>query len=333
MITHSKPYTEFSDAKSIYSLIGQGQLSVGSSEDEALRRLSAKWDYAYSGFTGNGSQSLFLILKAMGIGEGDEVIMPTYVCDKVYYSIQSTGATPVLCDNETPWLIGPESARKAITKRTKAVILVHLFGINAWHAGWEQFPLPIIEDHCQSLGFNSLEEPIKGNGIASFTSFHGTKPLGIGEGGAWFTNNENLMQEIKAVSKQNALITKGTVYSRALLLQQTERLPFYTAERMRIAAYYLSNLPEEWLGAIKGYSSHMYFRFTIQKDGIFEEIKIKAEHQGVQIRKGMDTLLHQKFNVKGHFQKAENDFERTISLPIYPGLSKKMLDLVIHAIS
>src|SRR6185369_15632781 len=170
----SKPWITNEDIEAVSRSL-QG-LMIGQADTTAeFESLIAEWVVGQGGVAvGSGTAAILLALKTLGIKEGDEVVLPTYVCHSVAEAVVASGAKPILCNVGENWVMTPESLALHLTSKSKAIIVPHLYGIYADIAGFKQFGLPIIEDCAQALG-RSRSHPIKGD-IAVF-SFHPTKCL------------------------------------------------------------------------------------------------------------------------------------------------------------
>lgn len=154
----------------------------------------------------SGTDALFLVLKALGIGEGDEVITVGHTFHATIEAIKWNGATPVLVDVGEDGMMDIEAFKKAITEKTKAVIPVHLMGDmvdmqklrdNNWNP-YSKSHIKIIEDACQALGSEFNGHKAGSRGVAGAFSFFPAKILGAyGDAGAVTTNDENLYNELK----------------------------------------------------------------------------------------------------------------------------------------
>ncbi len=282
-------------------------------------------------FTGNGTQAQMLILKSLGIGAGDEVIIPTYVCDKVWKGVASIGATPVLCDVGENGVMNSVEIESKITPKTKAIILVHIFGINAWNDDLRQFNLPIIEDICQSFG---SVKPLQRTGTYTdyaFTSFHGTKAMGLGEGGMLFVNNETQFAKIKELKSTLGFITSGTDMLAAIGISQFNRYPGGLEIRNKIAEKYINQIPGElnqWANSIV--QNSMHFRYVLKSDKNWENIQQAYLLHGIHVRKGVDSLLHRQYGfADDNFPVATRLFNQAVSIPILPQLSETDTDKIV----
>jgi perosamine synthetase len=165
--------------------------------EEFQRTFAAYHGRRFGIMTPNCTTSIHLIMTALGIGPGDEVIVPECTWIASAAPITYLGATPVFCDiDPVSWCLSPESVKKAITPRTRAIVAVDLFGnmpeLEALQAIADDAGIPLLEDAAEAVG-STLHGRRAGNfGIASFFSFHRTKTITTGEGGMLLLDDEAL---------------------------------------------------------------------------------------------------------------------------------------------
>jgi perosamine synthetase len=168
-------------------------------EIEFAKKVGVKYAIAMN----SGTATLHCALKALGVGEGDEVITPALTVIMDTTAIFHANAIPVYCDvNPNTLCLDPEDLKKKITKKTKAIITVSLYGMPPDYDKIKEVAcgIPIIEDNAQSL-FNTYEERTIGNfGVFASYSFENTKLLSCGEGGILVTDNENLAREARKIA-------------------------------------------------------------------------------------------------------------------------------------
>jgi len=147
----------------------------------------------------NGTDALTIALRAMGVGPGDEVIVPSFTFYASAEAIAPTGATPVFCDiDPDTFCVTPETVKAVITPRTKAVIAVHLFGNVAPVAQIEALGVPVLEDAAQAAGTTSPAGRPGTLGAAATFSFFPSKNLGcFGDGGAVTTNDDAIAERVR----------------------------------------------------------------------------------------------------------------------------------------
>lgn len=150
----------------------------------------------YAQLTSSGTSALTTALSALGIGYGDEVIMPTFTFVASFESLLSVGAIPVLVDVNETLTLNPDAVRKAITPKTKAVMPVHMCGamadVDALLAICKEHNLILLEDACQSIGASYKGKFLGTIGDAGTFSFDFVKIITCGEGGAIMTNREDV---------------------------------------------------------------------------------------------------------------------------------------------
>jgi dTDP-4-amino-4,6-dideoxygalactose transaminase len=309
-------------------------LSQGPVTAELERELAQYLNKNFALFTGNGSQAQALILMAKGVGPGSEVILPSYVCHKVYSAIEITGATPVLTDIGDNWVMTPAEVKKAITSKTKAIILPHVYGINAWTEEFNDFGIPVLEDICQSLGHNNAAFRTGTYTPFAFTSFHGTKPMGAGEGGMMFVNDETLFHKILEIRESNPLITDGNELVAAVALSQFKRYNSILNRRKEIAEFFMNSInPELWQNMKMVSEKSMYFRFLLKSTRPFESIKQEFYKRGIHVRKGVDNLIHREIGLSDNlFPNSTRAYETTVSIPLLPQLTHDQLLSVTDAV-
>src|SRR5438132_12732052 len=153
MIHHSRPTLNEDDAQRVARVVRGGQLAQGpevaSFEGELARLLGAAGAAAVS----SGSVGLELALRTLAVGPGHEVIVPTYACDAVYHAVTRCGATPVLADAD-PETLGPaaKDVARRLTRRTRAVVVVHPFGLGLDLDEFLALGVPVVEDCAHAIG-------------------------------------------------------------------------------------------------------------------------------------------------------------------------------------
>lgn len=305
---------------------------------------------------GNGLDALVLILKSYDIGEGDEIIVPsnTYIATALAVSI--VGATPIFVEpDEKTFNIDINKIESKITKYTKAIIVVHLYGQPC-----DMFPIiklskkyniKIIEDNAQSQGasYNGVRTGALGD--AAGTSFYPTKNLGaLGDGGAITTNDDGLARKAKILrnygsNKKYYNEFKG-INSRldevqaSLLRVKLTYLNKWNIERDLIAENYIKNITNKKIVLPHKNSNikHVWHQFVIKTD-------YRDELQRHLDSNNIETMIH--YPIPIHMQKAYVEFfefcgklpiaeslsNEILSLPIYPGLTKEAQKHIIDIIN
>ncbi|MDP9067826.1 MAG: DegT/DnrJ/EryC1/StrS family aminotransferase [Actinomycetota bacterium] len=333
MISHSKACITEDDNAAVTAALESGLLAAGTKRTAFETALRESLGMTTATATDSGTSALFLLLKALKIGRGDEVIVPTYVCHAVRDAIVSTGACAVLCDVSSDWCLNVESVRGRLSSATKAVVAVHMFGISAGLDELIRLGVPVIEDLAQALGGRDDGVMLGRRGIAAFCSFNATKLLCTGEGGMAVTSDRSVGEQLRnAPTGAGSSLCKMSDLQAVLGLAQLSRYPEFLARRQQLAEFYfeeLAGLPLDLPHHVRHRS--IFFRFPVQVDGKFEALRREFERRGVHVRRGVDALLHREFPDATYFEGAEQCFSRTLSLPLYPALSDNEAERVVEA--
>jgi dTDP-3-amino-3,4,6-trideoxy-alpha-D-glucose transaminase len=168
---------------------------VAAFEDE----LAAYCGVPYAVGVANGTDAITIVLQAMGVGPGDEVVVPSFTFYASAEAIVPTGATPVFCDIDSDsYCVTADTVRAALTPRTKAVLAVHLFGNIAPISEIEALGVPVLEDAAQALGSDSVAGRPGSLGAAATFSFYPSKNLGaFGDGGMIVTPDERIAEQAR----------------------------------------------------------------------------------------------------------------------------------------
>jgi perosamine synthetase len=331
IIAHSKPLLAAEDQKAIETVLKSGMVGEGDLVREFERAVSKYLGLTEGVATCSGTDALFLALKSLGIGDRDKVIIPTYVCRSVWNAVRATGAEAVLCDIGEDWCVNEDSVKRHMTRRTKAIVVVHTFGIMADVAPICKLGIPVIEDSCQALGARWDGRMAGTFGDFCVLSFHATKLLTTGEGGMVLANDKRWLSRLRNLKQEKEM--RNVVHYRkplsdlqaALGLSQLARYEDFLKRRRLIADYYfthLRTLPVELPYHIRHRS--IFFRFPLRIRGHFEALRLLFDEEGIQVRRGVDTLLHKMFaGDSDRYPVAQKYYAETLSIPLYPALKTK----------
>ncbi len=302
---------------------------------------------------GNGMDAIYLILRGLEIGAGDEVIIPSHTFIATVLAVKYAGATPVFCEvDESNFLTNPDLIEERITKKTKAVIAVHLYGqtadMDVINAIARKHGLYVIEDAAQAHGATYHGKRAGSLGDAAAFSFYPGKNLGaLGDGGAVTTSNLQLGAKIHALccygSSEKYVHNFAGMNSRldemqaAFLRIKLRQLESWTIERRKIAQIYLDRIhnPKITLPIVMNMNNHVWHLFVIcseERDKLQQYLK---QH-------GIGTVIHYPIpmhlqgaladlNCKlGDFPIAEKLAKTVLSLPLYIGMQEDEIDYVIN---
>lgn len=205
--------------------------------------------------TGSGTLALEVLLLALGVGPGDEVIVPAWTFVAPAAAVRRVGAIPVLCDVDIDtWTVDPQAARSAITPATKAIIAVSLLGHAAKIDELLETGVAVIEDAAQAHGGTYMGRPSGSLGLASVFSFHANKSISTGEGGCVAMDDEDLAEQVRLIVNHG--MTSARPYwhdvvgtnarmsnlAAAFGVAQAQRWTELTRGRQQVAARYRSEL-------------------------------------------------------------------------------------------
>jgi len=334
-IPHSKPGLEEQDWVAVLETFASGQIAQGSKCHEFEAAIADFLEAEGAVATGSGTTALFLALMALDVRPGDEVILPTYVCRSVYDAVLWSGASPVLCDIGEDWCLDAATVHLHLTKRTKAIIAVHMFGLAADLHALQTFGVPIIEDCAHALGGSLDGRKLGTIGAFGIYSFHATKLLTTGEGGMVVAGDRAHLDRLRRPAASDGIVYRFPLsdLQAALGLSQLRRFDGFLQRRQAIAATYLSEL-DDLPVTLPTHLRHrsIFFRFPILTGDPFLELQAAFQAKGIQIRRGVDQLLHRLLGLNpAKFPGAERQFEATLSLPIYPALTDAEVGRIVAA--
>ena len=310
----------------------------------------------------NGTDALQIALMACGLQPGDEVITPSYTYIATVEVIELLRLKPVYVDvDPNSFCLLPDEVEKAITSKTKAIIPVHLYGHSAPMdeivSIAKKHNLRVIEDNAQAIGADYNGSVISGKtgtlGDIGCTSFFPSKNLGcFGDGGAIFTNNDELANKLKQYANhgQGERYHHDTIgvnsrldsIQAAILRIKLRQLDNYTAARQSVAKYYtaaFAEFDELETPVIESYTSHVFHQFTIKSHGINRDELIKhlaSKNIPAMIYYPIPSHLQKAYYTdqfpKGSLATTEDLCTRVFSLPIHTEMTEEQLELITSSV-
>ncbi|QTX31892.1 DegT/DnrJ/EryC1/StrS family aminotransferase [Aminithiophilus ramosus] len=341
-------------------------------DEAALRVLASGWyvlgkeleafEQTFASFIGtsycvglnSGLDALTLGLRAMGIGPGDEVIVQANTYIATVLAISENGATPVFVEPDSFYGIDPARIEEAITRRTKAIMAVHLYGqpcdMESLTALSQKHGIPLIEDCAQSHGA-SFRGCITGSfGSLGCFSFFPTKNLGaFGDAGAIVTDDKVLAEKLRMLrnygSRKKYYNEVCGVNSRldelqaALLQVRLKHLEEILQERTTIAEYYMNHITNDAiiLPKTRPQARHVWHLFVIETESR-DTLQHYLEQEGIQtqIHYPVPPHLSQAYAhlgfPEGSYPLTERIAKRTLSLPLYNGMTEGEMDQVCRTV-
>lgn len=295
----------------------------------------------------NGTVTLHLILKALGIREGDEVIIPTLTYVATANAVAECGATPVFVDSDPKtWNVDPGAIEKAITPRTRAIIPVHLYGLACDMAAItdisQRFCIPVVEDAAEAHGAKSGGKRVGSIGKAGSFSFFGNKIITSGEGGMIVTDDEELYRRMTALRAQGidpnrrywhimrAYNYRMTNMQAALGLAQLEKISWHLAQRQRVAEVYKKLIKEKLDGyatiqKVNAPESHVYWM-----NSILLTDKVKKSRDQIMAEMEAKNIEMRPLFYPMHIMPPYRD--ESAACPIAEKLSSRGINLPSHAL-
>lgn len=345
-IPHSKPSLGPEELRAVTEVLRSGQITAGPMVAQFERGVAA-----YIGLHGgvavsSGTVALELALRALGVGHGDNVILPSYVCSALWLAVQRVGAQARLVDiNPTTYNLDPQKVRKARTSRTRAVIVPHMFGLPADLTSLQALDIPLIEDCAQTLGAMEQGRAVGSVGTLTVCSFYATKLLCTGEGGMVLSSDEALLERVRALREYDKAPSlnsaagncKLTDLQAAIGVAQLNQLGEFLEKRSALAALYRDVLPAEMftVPAVPAGRTHVYYRFVVRlMEGLqsadeFTDYLSRLAHRGLQCRKPVFRPLHRYLDLPD-FPASDDADASAISLPIHPSLTEEAIRQAAH---
>lgn len=363
MIPVNEPLLDGDERKYLLECIETGWISsegpfVKRFEEQFAHRVGRRHGIAVA----NGTAALDIAVEALGLGPGDEIILPTFTIISCIGQIIRAGATPVLIDsNPLTWNMDVEQVAAKITSRTKAIMAVHIYGLPVDLEPLlllaERHGLKLIEDAAQMLGQTYRGKPCGSFGDVSTFSFYPNKHITTGEGGMLVTDDDAIAEAARSLRNLCFMPGRRFVHERlgwnyrmtniqaALGLAQLERLESHLKKKRDLGRYYQENLAS--LGGIQlplgatDFATNIYWVFGVVLD---DAVKFDAD-QAAQLLLEMNIgtrpffwpmheqpVLQRQGLFRGeHYPVAERIARRGFYLPSGLGLERTQQDMVIDA--
>ena len=363
------PWITQSDKNAVKRAMSQRWLTNGPILKQFEEKIQTYTNTKYAIGVGSATHALHLAVRSLGICHGDEVIVPTFTFAATANAASYTGAKPILADvDEKSFNITPKEIKKRITKKTKAVIVVHYGGqacdMDEIQKISNKHNLFLIEDCAHALGSKFYNKKCGSIGDIGCFSFYPTKIITTGEGGMVTTQNKALADKIRILRSHAVnvdsykreklaawkydIIDLGYNYRldelrSALGLSQLSRINKINKMRQNIAKIY-----DKHLSKIRGISipeisyrrNHIYHLYTIKVEHDYhytrDELYIKLQKNGVGSSVQYWPLHLMTYNKNKYhtqsFPNANSLKDKVLSLPIFPKMTRKQIDFVISLI-
>jgi UDP-2-acetamido-2-deoxy-ribo-hexuluronate aminotransferase len=344
--------------KEINEVLDSGQYILGEKVRELEHKLAAFTGSKYCIGVADGSKAILIALLALDIAPGDEIIVPSFTFIATATMVALIGAIPIFVDADSKTFnIDPNLIEKAITKRTRAIIPVSLYGqcanFEAINAIASKYNLKVIEDAAQSFGATRNKEYSCNLTTIGCTSFFPSKPLGgYGDGGACFTNDEELALKMRAIRIHGQTRRYHHAYlgvngrldtlQAAILLAKLKVFNQEIEARIKIGERYsslLQNINNCAIPFVEPTNTHIYGQYTIiveNRDTLRDKLKEKeiptAIHYPLPLHLQPALAKFAKNQIYSTFPNSEYAANHVLSLPMHPYLEESTQDYIVDII-
>ena len=346
----ARPDVGEEELAAVADVLASGQLTMGPQVEAFEAGIARAVGTADAVAVSSGTAALHLAVLALGVGEGDEVIVPAYTFPATANAVELSGARAVLVDvDPETFNVRPELVAAAVTPRTRAVLAVHLFGRPI---DWEELQtavpqeVALVEDAAGALGARYRDTPCGALGLLACLSFHPRKIVTTGEGGAVTTDEAELAAAVRRLRNHGIgagrpvdIASPGFNYRLpdvlcALGVPQLERLESLHAARERVAGWYTERL-EHLVGtptAAEG-DRHGWQAYVVRLRRRDEALAgLRAE--GIEAQIGTYAVNRlSAYAGRGSFPGADEAFEQALALPFATTLTEDEVDRVASALA
>lgn len=357
----ARPFTAEEEVEEVRRVLESGQLSQGPKVAEFEAAVAEYVGVRHAFATSSCTTALHLSLAALGIGAGDDVLVPDFTFPATANVVVQLGAVPVLVDIDLQtYNVDPGDLERRATARTRAAMPVHLFGLSAdmdpvlAFAGRRDWP--VVEDAACALGTTYNGRPCGAMGAVGCLSFHARKVITTGEGGMVLTDSDDLAETLSLLRNHGGARHDGRFVfddagfnyrlsdvQAALGLAQMRRLPWILARRRELAAAMterLSGTPGVSVPLEPRWGGHVYQSFVVLlDDDVNRDAVISAMRElGVETTLGTYALHAQPFfrrrygYTPGDLVNSHAAYRRSLALPLYPQMAEEDVDAVCAAL-
>jgi dTDP-4-amino-4,6-dideoxygalactose transaminase len=355
----NKPVMGEEERRAVLSVLDSGMLTDASHDGGKMVRelegkmrslLGAKHVLAVN----SGTAALHCAMLALGVKPGDEVVVPSFTFVATANVVLACGAKPVFVDNKPDYTMDPEALKKVITKRTKAIIPVHLYGYPADMDEIREVAakrsVTVIEDAAQSLGAEYKGRQTGTLSLAGCISLYASKVVTTGEGGAVSTDDDDFAERLRLVrnhgqvhgydSRCLGFNYRLTEIAAAIGSAQMDKLHSFLDARRRNTAFLRERL--EGLKGVRFTQSasdrtHIYYLYTLNLSKNRDKVQARLRERGVGSAVYYKPPVHKTpLYAKGgyskiHLKNAEAASKHVLSLPVHPALTQEELERVADA--
>ncbi|ELX8378670.1 UDP-4-amino-4-deoxy-L-arabinose aminotransferase [Providencia vermicola] len=367
----SKPAIGDEEVKAVEKVLRSGWITTGPQNHQLEQDFCERYGCKHAIALASATAGMHVVLMALGIGPGDEVITPSQTWVSTLNMIELLGATPVMIDVDRDTLmVQPDAVEKALTAKTKAIIPVHYAGapcdLDALRAIAQKAGVPLIEDAAHAVGTRYKEEWVGQHGTAIF-SFHAIKNVTCAEGGLVVTDDDELAQRVRTLKfhglgvdafdrqmqgrkPQAEVVEPGLKYNlsdihAAIAVVQLSRVEEMNQRRAQLVARYreaLKNSPLQMLSVPEYPHLHANHLFMVRvdknvcgidRDSFMEKLKAYDIGTGLHFRAAHTQKYYREKYPQLSLVESEWNTATLCSLPLFPDMSDADVDRVVKAIN
>ncbi|MFN8374433.1 MAG: DegT/DnrJ/EryC1/StrS family aminotransferase [Anaerolineae bacterium] len=351
-----------SDIEAVVAVVRSGRLALGAKSIEFETLMAQYVGVKHAVAVSSGTAALHLLVRALNIGAGDEVIVPSFTFAASANAVLYERATPVFAEIESDtYNLDPDDVRRKITPRTKAIMVVDVFGHPAeWDALQQiadEHGLALIDDSCEALGAEYRGRKIGSFGAAGAFAFYPNKQMTTGEGGIIVTSDDSIAAMCRSLRNQGRgqmsawLEHENLGYnyrldemSAALGASQLRRIESFLEKRAAVAQMYSERLADyDWVRVpvVQPHVRMSWFVYVVTlADGLDRDVVIqRMEDRGVPAR-GYFFPVHLQPYVQrmlgtapGTMPLTENIAKRTLALPFHNNLTRAQVEQVVECLA
>ncbi len=339
MIPHSRPTLSAAEANAVADTIRSGMIGEGERVPAFEAAIAGLVGVGGGAAVSSGTAALHLALLALGVGPKDEVILPSYVCAALFHAVSMTGAKPVVADiDPQTFNLDPTSARKRLSRQTRAIIVPHLFGLPADIAPLSELGPPLVEDLAHTLTASYRGRSVGRAGRMAICSFYATKLITTGQGGMILSSDRRLLEKARALGRYDKVLKKGLKFNyqmsetaAAIGIVQAGRLKEFLDRRQALAGFYLRTLDgvRARLPLPPPDREHHFYRFVLRVSRLARNQSLLKE-RGIAAERPIFLPLHRWTG--GRCPGADEAYRSALSIPIYPSLTDNERDRVVQAL-
>jgi len=358
----SKPYVDREMKDRVLEVIDSGQYILGNQCKDFEKEFAQVIGVKHAVLTSSGTSAIFLCLKALGVKEGDGILVPSLTAFPTIEPVFHVGATPVFIDIDDTYTVDPKHIESILRKKgrmkgvkqIKGMIPVHLYGhpaqMDSLRDLAKRYGLFILEDCCQAHGARFQGTRVGSMGIGGCFSFYPSKNLTVfGDGGILVTSDDEMAKTCRMLRDhgrkekyEHELVGYNLRFNEiqgAVGRLQLKRLDWFNESRRRIAGWYndgLKGIPvvtpqaKDWAEAVY----HLYVIQTDQREKLADFLKEKGVQSGIHypIPNHQQPAVRNALGQQPKLEVTETTVQKILSLPIYPELEKEKVDFVCACI-